>query len=329
PGAVVAMNFGRDWARSWGTEARYSWKVSPRMSAIFGTEYLRTFKARRLNYDCEPYYYLYYDRTSSFHQSSYYVQTDYKVNRKVTLVAGSRWDNSSIYDKNRTSRFALVYNQSPTTSYKFLYGEAFRSPSISEAMRSKNPSALRPEKIRTHEFVWDQQIGKTGRLITNFYSYHMFDMIRKYKNIGVIDSRGIESQYDFHLKNGSSGYIGLAYMDAKSGNADYILPSSPKWVITGGACGSLLRGKLDLAAEVQYVGDRHTAQGLRLDGYTIANLTLTSDSIINGLTISLAIRNLFNATAYASPRPQNRITTVLDRIPQPERSVCLELIYGI
>ncbi len=325
------LSFSRteDHVKSWGAEVRYSRDISHNISAIVGAEHLQA-SATRLSYDVNPYV-LRPIRYRHFRLFSYYMQTDWDVTDSLRLVAGTRLDDHVTFGKNWSPRAGLIYKNSPKSTLKLLYGEAFRNPSMSETGGDDNPKGLGPEKIRTTEFVWEQQMGENQRLVTSLFSFDMYDVMLMTPTwdtiLGSVVSRGIETQYDCRLRNGSSGYLGLSVVNAKSADIGFPLPSSPRFVGTCGISIPVFRGKANLALDGQYIGRRKTLANSEVGGAMTANLALTSHSLIQGADVSLGIWNLFNTTTFAPGELWNvdATETVLDKVPQVGRMMQFQI----
>ena len=340
----LVVNRGIDLSRSWGAEARYSRNISSRVSATLGAEYLRAYNTKRRNFDLDPYD-LYTNRVGDYTLNSYYMQTDWDVTDSLRLVAGTRLDDHTIFGANWSPRMGLIYKASPKSTLKLLYGQAFRSPSMSEIRTNDNPFNLQPEKINTTELVWERQMGNNSRLVTSLYEFEMCDIILNRsgvvdtrthaRNVGGVTSRGIETQYDYQLRNGGSGYLGLSVMNSEA--SDFISPSpllsSPRFVAACGLSVPVFGDRAYLASDLQYMGSRETLAGNVVYGAAIANLALTSSSLIKGADISLGVSNLFNTPVFAPPQPKNYAATHdgsgvdLDRIPQGERTLQFQVSY--
>ena len=323
-----------DKATAWGTEVRYSQNISSRVSAILGAEYVQA-KAHRVHYQTDPYEPpTRAPRIRHFTQLSYYLQTDWDVTDSTRFVAGTRLDDS-VFGQNWSPRLGLIYKASPKSTLKLLYGEAFRAPSMSETGGDDNAKNLHPEKINTIELVWERQMGANGRLVTSLFGCDMHDTLLMTPEwdtlLGSVVSRGIETQYDYRLRNGGSGYVGLAVTHADNDDPTFPLPSSPRFVATLGQCVPALGDRANLAWDVQYISSRKTMTDKVVSGAAIANLTLTSRSLIKGADVSLGISNLFNVATYAPPQLWNvDISDVaLDQIPQGERTIQLQARYRL
>ncbi len=59
-----------------------------------------------------------------------YLQHKYKINQQVNLTWGGRYDHYSDVGSTVTPRVALVYSPVEKTKFKWMYGEAFRAPSV-------------------------------------------------------------------------------------------------------------------------------------------------------------------------------------------------------
>ncbi len=314
---------GVDWAKSWGAEARYSLTLSPRVSAILGAEYLNA-ESQRYIFTVDPYL-LRMNQPGKYTLSSYYLQTDWNVTDSLRLVAGTRLDDHSIFGPQWSPRMGLIKKMSPKTTLKLLYGKALRMPSMAEIGTVDNPNKLFPESINTSELVWDQQVGNSGHLVTSLFGYNMFDVIRSGSNRYHIRAKGIETQYDYRLKNGGSGYFGLAMQRSKYVNTTRLLTSSPHTTITWGTSMPTFKGKAFLSPDFQYVSSSRTNMRDTVHPHLIANLTLSSSSLIKNADIILGVTNLFDTTYFANAQPQN----VSDLMPQGRRAIQLQFNYHL
>jgi outer membrane cobalamin receptor len=330
PDSPIYYTRNIDVARAWGTEARYSRNISSHVSAILGAEYMQA-KAERSYVHVDPYTPPNPPRIRHSGLLSYYMQTDWDVSTSLRFVAGTRMDNYKFFGSNWSPRLGLIHKASPKSTLKLLYGEAFRAPSMSETGGDDNAKDLHPEKIRTTELVWDQQAGENGRLVTSLFAYDMYDVMLMTPEwdtiIGSITGTGIETQYDYRLRNGGSGYFGLSVVDAKSGDPSFPLPSSPRLVASCGLSIPVFKNKAYLATDLQYVSSRKTMGGNTVDGAAIANLTLTSHSLVKGSDVSLGIWNLFNTQTSAASQLWNEEGSgvFVDQIPQGERTIQLQV----
>lgn len=314
---------GVDWAKSWGAEARYSMQLSPRLSAVLGAEYVNA-ETQRYIFTVDPYL-LRTNQPGKYTLNSYYLQTDWSVTDSLRLVAGTRLDDHSIFGPQWSPRVGLIKRTSPKTTLKLLYGKALRLPSMAETGTVDNPNNLIPESIDTTELVWDQQVRDNGHLVTSLFGYDMYDVIRSSKNRYHIAVKGIETQYDYRLKDGGSGYFGISLLKGRYLNTTKLLTSSPRCTVTWGTSMPAFRGKAFLSPDLQYVSTTRTNMSDTTRPHLIANVTLSSSSLIKNVDVSLGVTNLFDTTYFANAQPQD----VSDLMPQAQRAVQLQVNYHL
>lgn len=319
---TIVHSRGRDICRAYGTELRYSRSISSSLSAILGSEYVRNYQSSRTNYIPTPYS-VQWAKQGSFDMLSYYSQAEWDATKALRFVAGTRFDDHSIFGGTWSPRLAAIYKRSAKTTYKFLYGEALRMPSLDEYMLADPGTVLKPEKIVTNEFVWEQQMGGNAQLVTSLFGYRMCGLIGQ--AIDSIHSGGIETQYERRLRNGGSSYLGLSYVDAKSAAPGTTLASSPNWLVTSGLSVPTLGNRAYLAAELQYVSSSKTNMHQVAPAYAVANLALTSSSILKNSDVSLGITNLFNTPYVVNARPED----YQDKMPQPDRTLEFQISYNL
>lgn len=331
PGEINTRNV--DQAKAYGGEVRYSRSLASNVSTIMGLEYVQA-RGERYYLNVNPY------RPRSYkvrHSSllSYYMQTDWDIFDRLRFVAGTRLDDHDIFGRNWSPRAAFIYNQSAESTLKLLYGRALRLPSMSETGGDTNPNNLRAEKIDTYEFVWERQMGSRGRLVTSLFSFNMNDVIMMTPEwdtiMGKIMSKGIETQYDYRLRGGGSGYLGLSFVNADYDDPSRPFPSSPHLVGTCGLSIPVLGDKAFLSSDVQFVGSRKTLIGNTVGAAALANLALTSSTLVKNGYLTLGITNLFN-TPVVAPAQQWNVTIndeYTDAIPQGERMLQFQVAYNL
>jgi outer membrane cobalamin receptor len=89
-------------------------------------------------------------------QHALYVQDELKVGRWLILNGGLRYDGYGDFVRV-TPRAAAIVMPSPSQSFKYLFGSAFRAPNAYELNTFYfGVPNLRPESINTHEVVWER-----------------------------------------------------------------------------------------------------------------------------------------------------------------------------
>ncbi|NQZ90490.1 MAG: TonB-dependent receptor [Colwellia sp.] len=91
--------------------------------------------------------------------NSIYLQDKWQVSSGLGATIGVRYDDYSDFGDTFNTRAALVYTPSKQNTFKVIYGEAFRAPSIREKTITSNPVLvgdvnISPEEITTTELNW-------------------------------------------------------------------------------------------------------------------------------------------------------------------------------
>ena len=87
----------------------------------------------------------------------------------------------------------------------------------------------------------------------------------------------------------------------------------------------VLGGKAFFAPDLQYVTSSRTNMRDVAHSHLVANVTLSSNSLIKDAEISLSVNNLFNSVYYVNAQPQD----VQDLMVQPARSVQFQFTYHL
>jgi iron complex outermembrane receptor protein len=266
-----------------------------------------------------------------------YAQDDWRVATTLSATLGLRVDRNNVTGTKYSPRVALIWQPLPLTILKALYGEAHRAPNAYERDYGDNNSqianpGLGGETIDTLELVADQRVGRDLTLRASVYRWTMQGLISlvwnpasgippQYQSGEAVDARGVElSAY----KTWGSGVQlrGSVSVQSAEYSSGHDLLNSPARL-----------GKLELSAplhvaglragyELQYDSSSLTRDGTALGGYTLSNLTLSSNALARGLEVSMNIANLLNKR-YAQPGAENNWQ---DWFEQDGRSVRLKLI---
>jgi iron complex outermembrane receptor protein len=128
-----------------------------------------------------------------------FAQHELNLGRRYTLYLGGRFDDTKNDKRFMSPRVALICKQS-ATSYKFIYGRAFRNPSTFERYWEPNPT-LRAEPMTTLEFSREQNVQKRLTLVTSVFHYRLADLIGgvevseyvlQYRNKAKASATGVE-----------------------------------------------------------------------------------------------------------------------------------------
>src|SRR5437016_3978457 len=133
-----------------------------------GAEYRDDFIQRRRNFDASPPSADFVNTRSDTYNYGIYLQGDAAVLTNLHVNAGFRYDQYGHTEPTVNPRFAVIYQPTETATLKFIRGHAFRAPNFFERIFNGN---LEPERITTHELVYEQGIGRNLRSsVSGFYN---------------------------------------------------------------------------------------------------------------------------------------------------------------
>ncbi len=279
---------------------------------------------------------VYFDADFPFHAWSAFAQDEQQIGEYASLLAGVRYDESSMGGGGRaTPRAALRLTPNGGTTVKLVYGEAFRAPSVYE-QRYYGPTVtaagpLRPEAVRTGELILEQSIGKSAWLTLSAFDSRVSDLIdtielpdstEQFVNIGRATTRGLEGELLARARAGHTLRLSYTYTSARDPEAGVELTNAPTHVARLTAIAMLPR-ELSLATEMRYESGRLTVQDTRTSPFYVADVNLDAERLVGGLGASLRITNVFDR-AYYVPGGYEHVQAA---IIQPRRQLVLSVGY--
>ncbi len=305
-GRVEGINEGQ-WV---GAEAQFRWDVTPWNRVKVGAEYRNHFQAEYFASDSLA---VHVDGDYPSSLVSVYATDELQIRPNLALTVGFRLDDYSTVGSSLTPRGAVVYHPGKSTTLKVLYGQAFRAPNPFEfdlepdSFITRN-TALRPERIRTAELIWEQRLTRGFFGTVAVYEYHMEDLIertvdpttglQRFETVQHVDARGFELGINARSVNGLSGYASYVYQVARD-VATETLTNSPRHQFRAGASAQLSHG-VGAAVSLAYDHDRGTVQGGTTESYFLGNVTLSKTAWRDRLRLSVQVRNVLD-TEYQTP----------------------------
>jgi len=141
-----------------------------------------------------------------------YVQDEFRLSEKLQLTLGLRHDEYDQVSSPTMPRAAVVWQASKKNTFKFLYGKAYRAPSIQETfpILAGNPN-LTAETIETLESAWIRNFNQ-GQFVITYFNSSIKDLIntrvniggtspRIFDNVGNFDTSGFELEAQIALDN--------------------------------------------------------------------------------------------------------------------------------
>jgi outer membrane receptor for ferrienterochelin and colicins len=291
-----------------GGEFQFLWDPWVNNRLIVGTEYQKHLRADYKMWDEEG---VYFDDDFPFSVFSFYIHDEYQVTQNFSLTFGLRHDYYSDAGGSTTPRAAIVYHPAKSSTLKLLYGNAFRKPSIYE-MNYDDPLGgykhnlnLKPERIRTFEFIWEQRLSDELYGIISIYDYRMKDLIDQemdpsdfliqYRNLSKVNAFGAEFELSARLKSGFFGYVSYSYQNAENPAFEEKLTNSPTHLLKAGFSLPVFNN-FYAGAQLLYETERITVYDTETDPYLLAALHFSTERLLGHIRFSFVIKNLFNVS---------------------------------
>jgi outer membrane receptor for ferrienterochelin and colicins len=309
---TISNDIGRgDW---FGGELKVNSRIFERHKLVLGTEYRYNMREDQKNYDENPFA-LYMDDKRHSTVWAVYVQDEFQILQNLILNAGARYDNYETFGSTINPRLALIYSPWIHTTVKLIYGKAFRTPNVYELyfydeITSRASLNLKPEKIKTSEIIIEQYIGKDLLISVSGFYYKIKDLISQqtdpidgllfFKNVESVHASGIACEMKKKYESGLEGRISYSFQETRDEQTGQILTNSPKHLAKVNMIVPLIKEKLFLGLEEQYMSKRRTLADRETGAFFITNLTLYSRQFMKGMELSGSLYNLFDKK-YGDP----------------------------
>jgi len=294
-------------ARSLSTEWQVGKTLWERHRLTAGFEYRAHLRLELENFDVAPAA-KYLDSHSSGDSYALFLQDEFSLRTNLVLSAGARYDYFSTFGGTFNPRAALIYSPVPASTFKLLYGEAFRAPNTYEVRYAgtgykSNPS-LEPETIRSYELVFEQGLGAHLRGSASLFRSEITGLIAEtidpldgklyFDNLDAVTSQGVETELEGVWAGGLRGRISYSYADARESQTGQRLSNSPRHLAKLNVSVPLYADKLFASLELQGMSARSTVRGGEVGAFGVANFTLFSRELAKGLEASVSIYNLLD-----------------------------------
>ncbi|MDR4518385.1 MAG: TonB-dependent receptor [Nitrosomonas sp.] len=268
-----------------------------------------------------------------------FLQDEWRMTDTLSATIGLRYDYNKWIGSRLSPRGALIWQATPKTTLKALYGRAHRSPNAFErefddgASQVANPG-LHSEWIDTAEFVADYRPQHNLNLRASIYEWRMHNIItlgvdpitellQYQQNQNKVIARGAELSFDKTWDKGVRLRSSLGFQDAEQGGVQRV--NSPYFLgkVNFSFPIPLMSG-LRAGYELQYNSERKTFDGTKTKDYLLSNLNLWTDvKWIKELQASLSLYNLFNEN-YRHPAAESNWQ---NSFIQPGRTVRFKLDF--
>lgn len=300
-------------SHSMGGEAQFRWDIRSNHRLTLGAEYVNV---RRAEYE-----YMGTRFNRPFDVASYYLQDEYQPTKTLSLTLGLRHDTYSHASDSMSPRVGVVFTPNDTTTFKLLYGRAFRTASVYELHWTP---AVKPETIRSFELVWESRITPLLFATGSVYDIRADRIIEStptgYENLGSINTRGAEVGVEVRRPDGIWAHLSYTLQTGHDHDRQPLL-NAPRHMITAGISTSPWQ-KMHGGLEAIYESERRTVAGEQTDGFLIFDGTVARRLAPN-LKLSLSVENLFDVQYSLPVGPEIRG----DSIRQDGRSFTVRLTY--
>lgn len=268
------------------------------------------------------------------------VQDEWTFAPDWELTSGVRYDHYSDFGPTFNPRIALVWSARYNLTAKLLYGSAFRAPSFSELTGKNNPVSLGnpdldPETIETYELAFDYRPTFDIQTNLSLFAYQAKDLISIVQDDGATtktaqnakdqDGYGFEIEANWQATDNLDVSASYAWQHSEDKQTDQRVADAPRQQIYLSSHWQFIDG-YHLSPQIIWIGDRARAATdtrSEIDDYTLVNLTLRIDSVLNkNFQLAISCRNIFDEDAY---EPSSG--TIADDYPLASRSVWVELSY--
>jgi iron complex outermembrane receptor protein len=338
PGGPVGVDQFSSRGNWWTGEVRLSRTLWEKHKLTFGSEFRDNRRQDQGNFS---------SASSTFEQDlssawswGLYAQDDYAITRKLTLSAGIRHDRyprGTVVDTvsgqaavstvltsfggTTNPRLGLIYHPYEKTTFKLLYGSAFRAPEVYETAPDLGSFVgdnlrLKPETIKSFEVVAEQRLGQHFKLSGSVYHNRVNRLITLqpdaasglliYANSESVQATGSEIEFTGRFSGGLQGTASLSLVDAdNSGPGENSLSNSPSQMVKINVSIPLAQRRLFGGLEGQYLSPRTTLAGNTVGAFQVFNVTLLGHGFGQHLDISASLYNFLNKK-YADPgRPED------------------------
>lgn len=268
-----------------------------------------------------------------------YSQDEFTITDYLTFHAGIRFDYFEIFGGIVNPRAALIYTPFEMTTFKFVYGRAFREPNTYElyyedgTSQKANPD-LDPETIDTFEIIYEQYLGKHFRgTIVGFYNSiddlivsrrDYTDGFNVFENVDKVRAKGLEFEMEEKWESGLEGRASYTIQETENTSTGEDLVNSPEYLAKFNIVIPVIKRKLFLSGEEQYISRRKTLDRKFAEDFFVTNMTLYSHNIFKTLEVSGGVFNLFNKE-YEDPAGEEHTQDIIE---QDGRTFRIKITYA-
>jgi iron complex outermembrane receptor protein len=324
-----------DWI---GSRLSYRFPVSRLGALTVGGEINADLRNFQQNADVFPEFYQYVYVNQPERAYGLFAQQEWNLSPRWTAYFGARFDGSRNYGHFLSPRIGFIYQRSPKTTYKFLYGRAFRNPNSYEKYYDDSGNYIRsnpllgPEKTNTVEAVVEHKLNKQLNAVAAVYHYRLKDLIQgitdadnvlQYQNSSSTRATGAE----FELAGRPLEWLevagSFAVQKVVDSNVALATINSPRSTAKFRFAVPLFTHKLHLSGAFRHLNARKTLSGGVVDPVWLSDLTLSTHRLHRNFDLRFGMRNMLDRRYY-DPVGSEHIS---DRLRQRGRTGFVKLIW--
>jgi outer membrane receptor for ferrienterochelin and colicins len=264
-----------------------------------------------------------------------FAQQQWQISKALNVYLGMRFDDSRNHPHSISPRIALIYQASSRSTFKFLYGRAFRNPNAYETYYADGLDqianvTLQPEVADTFEIAAEHRFNQRLSGLVTIYHYNLGNLIEaetspaglvQYQNSERTRANGVEIELAGKPARWLEAAASIALQNSiESNNSRHA--NSPGCVAKLYGAAPLFKDHLRAAVAGQYLSTRRTVIDGVVPSLWLADLTLTTHALHPAFDIQFGIRNLFDRTYY----DPTGVAAPGDRIRGDGRAMFLKLI---
>ncbi len=236
--ATSFLGYSRGRADWLGTDVNLGHQIG-RQRITVGAEYEYCFRVDQKNYTVPGQIIL--DDHRAPEQGGIYAQAELNLLPRLTINAGGRIDWFDTFGAALSPRIAAIYKLNSRTSFKYIFGRAFRAPNAYESYYVDGivigePSPhLQPEKIQTNEVVMERSLRPWLQVTVDGFYNNLKNLIDEtpdpanglthFVNSGRDRGRGLEFELESKRDSGLSARASYTLADARDTNHERLANS--------------------------------------------------------------------------------------------------------
>ena len=193
---------------------------------------------------------------------------------------------------------------------------------------------MRPERIRTTEGIWEQDLPAHISLSSSLFYSRMTGLITQeetadetlmYRNLQRVGSAGAEIELNGRLVRDSHWSASYSFQETRDEDSQQLLTNSPRSLSKVALSQAVPHTGITASLDAQYRSRIGTEAGTSISPFTVINATLLGRTFGRHADLSLSAYNLLN-TAYADPASG---VNVQASIPQDGRVLRLQVTWHL